>query len=364
MKGLFEHGGNLYAAWRQKGGQLDNYLDFSANINPLGMPESARQAVLAALPYVIHYPDAASTELKEAISRKFKVGRELITVGNGAAELLYVLCQMFRPQRVLVPAPTFSEYERAARAAGAAVEYLPLSSDDGFAVIVEKIFNRIPDVDIVFLGNPNNPTGRMLSRQELEEIIAMAKKYNVLVVVDESFIEFLPDAEDYSCRGLLTRYANLIILQSLTKFYAIPGLRLGFVLADPAIGKMLDKGKDTWNVNSLAQAAGVAALADIDYQQASLKVVSSAREEFFTALQNLPGLKPFPSSANFLLVNIAGGGYTAASLGAALLDRDIMIRDCSNYPGLSADYIRLAVKMPSDNQKLLDALQILLEGGD
>ncbi len=358
-----EHGGNIHAAARLTGAAPEELLDFSANINPLGLPPAVPAAICAALAGVVHYPDAAAAALKTAIGRRYRVPTELITCGNGAAELLYILCHMRRPGRVLLAAPTFSEYERAARAAGAAIDRLPLAAGDGFALDPAAFAARLPAAGIAFLCNPNNPTGRLVPRPGIEEILATAARRDTWVVVDESFLDFLPDAAGRTCRPLLGAYPNLVILQSLTKFYAIPGLRLGFLLAEPAIGALLDRGKDPWNVNTLAQAAGVAALADDAYRAASIAAVAAAREEFARGLAALPGVAVFPACANFLLLRLPSG-HTAPALRQAMLRAGILIRDCSNYPGLSADYIRLAVKLPDQNGRVLAALRIILEGGN
>lgn len=359
----FEHGGNVYAVARLTGGAPDALLDFSANINPLGLPAAVRAAVLGALDLIVHYPDAEAAALKQAISRRYSVDPRLVTCGNGAAELLYLLCHMRRPRRVLVAAPTFSEYERAARAAGAAAHYCPLDAVDGFALDPDAFAARLPGTDIAFLCNPNNPTGRLVPPAAVETIVAAAAIHGAWVVVDESFIDFLPDAADWTCRPLLSQYSNLLIIQSLTKFYAIPGLRLGFLLADPAVGDLLDRGKDPWNVSTLAQAAGVAALADDDYRAASLTAIPPARADLHAALAALPGVQPYPAAANFIMADISRTGFTAADLRQALLPAGILIRDCCNYPGLSSAYIRLAVKLPADNRRLLAALgQTLKEG--
>jgi len=358
---LFEHGGNVYAVARQTGAAPGRLLDYSANINPLGLPASVAAAVADALAYVVNYPDPAAVALKDAIGRRYGVAGELITCGNGAAELLYVLCHMRRPRRVLVPAPTFCEYERAARAAGAAVTYHTLAAGDGFALDPAAFAAKLPGIDIAFLCNPNNPTGRLISRDAVEAIAAAAARRGAWLVVDESFLDFLPAAADYTCRPLLGAYSNLVILQSLTKFYAIPGLRLGFLLADPAIGALLDRGKDPWNVNTLAQAAGVAALADDAYRAASIAAIAAARQHLARGLAALPGLHPFPACANFILARLAG--LTAPVLRRALLQDGILIRDCGNYPGLSDAYIRLAVKLPEQNEILLAALGKNLKEG-
>lgn len=356
-KTAFEHGGNLYAAVRRQGGCLSTLLDFSANINPLGLSEGVRQALYDSLECIVHYPDAEAYALKEAISRRYGVDRDLITAGNGAVEPIYILCHMLKPARVLVTAPTFSEYERAAKASGARVEYFYLLPEHGFAIDIAAMMPLVSAVDMVFIGNPNNPTGTLLTNREIEPLLAMAKEQGTIVVVDESFLDFLFDDSEYTCRHLLSRYSNLVIVHSLTKFYAIPGLRLGFALANASLTGVLHSGKDPWNVNSLAQSAGVAALNDEQYRVLSKELVYKAKEELYSLLGALPGLVPYYPAVNFILVNIEGTGMNAGQLSQALLAHNVLIRDCSNYPGLSAGYIRLAVKQPAQNAVLVNALQ-------
>ena len=360
----FEHGGNIHALARQSGTALAAVLDFSANINPLGLAASVRQAIADNLESVIHYPDPTATALKQAISHHYQVPVAGITAGNGAVELLYVLCHCHKPQRVLVTAPTFSEYERAARAAGAAVEYFPLSPATGFQIDTEELGRRLTGIDMVFVCNPNNPTGALLARQELERLLAVARRTATLVVVDESFLDFLPAADDITCRPLLAANDNLVIVHSLTKFYAVPGLRLGFVLTAPVWTERLHLAKDPWNVNSLAQAAGVAALNDHEYQAQSRTVLAEARDQLYEQLRLVAGCRPYPPSVNYILVNIAASGLSSRELRRQLAADNLMIRDCANYPGLSADYIRLAVKLPEQNKRLVAALQrVLAESG-
>ncbi len=356
-KNAIEHGGNLYATVREQGGCLSTVLDFSANINPLGIAESVREAVHNALEYIIHYPDADAYMLKEAISRRYGVDKEFITVGNGAVEPIYILCHMLKPARVLVNAPTFGEYERAAQASGAEVEYYYLRSDRGFEIDIAAMIPLLPVVDMVFIGNPNNPTGTLLTNREIEPLLLSAKKNNTLVVLDESFLDFLPDDSKYTCRHLLAHYSNLVVVHSLTKFYAIPGLRLGFALANSEITRKLHIGKDPWNVNSLAQSAGVAALKDEQYRTLSKKVMHEAKEDLYGQLCAFSDLMPYHPAVNFILVNIKNTGMTAKQMRKALLAHNILIRDCSNYPGLSDEYIRVAVKKPAQNAILVNALQ-------
>lgn len=364
MNGIsaFKHGGNLYAKMRETGGSLSEILDFSANINPLGMSERVRQVLYKTLESVIHYPDAEAYDLKDAICQHYLVDYEWITVGNGAVELMYILCHMLAPNRVLVTAPTFSEYERAARASGAQIEYFYLNDSDGFAINIQKLIQQISEVDIIFICNPNNPTGTLLPHDQVEMLVRAAKMQNTYVVIDESFIDFLPEDSAFTCRHLLARCDNLILLHSLTKFYAIPGLRLGFSLANPQITLMLHAGKDPWNVNMLAQHAGAAALADGPYQQLSREFIAKSKMELYNDLLTIEGLRPYLPSVNFVLIKLEKTTITAGELREILAGYNILIRDCSNYPGLSSEYIRTAVKETKQNAILIETLRTVLGG--
>jgi threonine-phosphate decarboxylase len=359
---VYEHGGNLYQAARLKGGNLGELLDFSANINPLGISPAVSKRIVEQLPHIIHYPDAQATDLKAAISTYYRVPTEQIIAGNGAVELLYLLCHMLHPKRVVVPAPTFSEYERAAIAAGAEIDYCFLQETSDFAFELSCVLKAMTAKSIVFLGNPNNPTGGLISREDITRVVAAAAELDSLVVIDESFIDFIENDDKYTCRWLVDQYPNLVIVHSLTKFYAIPGLRLGFAIADPALVRLLHKGKDPWNVNSLAQAAGVAALADQEYRQLSRRVIVDAKTRLFQDLSLIGSIKAYSPSVNYILINIAKTGLSAAQMRKQLFAHHILIRDCSNYPGLGNHFIRVAVKLPEQNRKLIEALQQILAG--
>lgn len=350
------HGGNVHQIIREQGATWQSILDFSANINPLGLSPQITTSITEALDTIIHYPDPEAIALKQAISRCYNVPEETIIPGNGAVELLYLLCHTLRPGKVTVPAPTFSEYERAARAAGALIQYSYLCPEDQFAVNVQTLAAS-GQGGIIFLGNPNNPTGTVISRDRIECLVKECCNQGTLVVVDESFIDFLSDDAALTCRPLLQKYDNIVVLHSLTKFYAIPGLRLGFALANPDLAKTLHNSKDPWNVNTFAQAAGVTALADAAYRAASKKLIVQAKDDMYQALLRVPGFQPYPPAANFILINVSATQKTSAWWRQALSRHGILIRDCSNYPGLSCDYIRVAVKLPEQNAVLLHRLQ-------
>lgn len=353
------HGGNIYGLTRTQSCDWRDILDYSANINPLGLPPSVRDSIRAVLDSIIHYPDPEATELKRAISSHYHVPAEAITVGNGAVELLYLLCYQLRPTEAIVFAPAFSEYERAARAAGAAVRHIYCRAEDDFSLELDKAASAQPN-SIIFLGNPNNPTGKLLDREALLNLLTVCREKHTIVVVDESFIDFLPNNVQCTCRSLLDSFENLVVIHSMTKFYAIPGLRLGFALTEPRLAARLQLAKDPWNVNSLAQAAGVAALADEGYQAKSREVMASAKNEFYQSLIQLPGFKPYMPSVNYILIDVKETRKSAAQWNKALNSFGIMIRDCGNYPGLTPYYMRVAVKLPEQNMLFVNRLNVII----
>lgn len=350
------HGGNIYQAIRQSGCEFADFLDFSANINPLGVSRKVLQNLSDAIPAIMHYPDADAFEFKQAVHEFYHVSTECVTPGNGAVELIYILCYLLRPKAVLVTAPAFSEYERAACAAGAGVQRVYLKPERDFKLNIEEIISLLPGMDMIFIGNPNNPTGTLTLNRDLELLIKAAYHRHVWVIVDEAFMDFLTDDSLYTCRGFLDIYPNLIISQSLTKFYAIPGLRLGFALTNHELARRLHAAKDQWNVNTLAQIAGATALRDVTYQQESRLYMKKLKYEMYQTLVSLPGMYPYKPAANYILVDIHDSGFSSDQMERELFKRNILIRNCANYPGLSTDYIRTAVKLPQQNQQLIAAI--------
>lgn len=352
MPERFEHGGNVYIPNEGR-----KWLDFSANINPLGLSESVRTAIAAEIDRVVHYPDPQGRLLKEALSSYYAVPEEELLLGNGAAELFYVYMHCFRPKRVLIPVPSFNEYERAALAAGADVIYCYMSREEGFAMPVDELRRRAGSVDCILLGNPNNPTGTLTPARDIESLVWTAQKAGTDVIVDESFLDFRSDGERYAMRSLVKQYDNLFAMQSLTKYYAVPGLRLGFVVVPEGKRRQLEMHKDVWNVNCLAQSAGIAALKDRAYQEKTQQYVRNAAMRLYEKVRAIPGLEPLPPTVNFMLVDAAGTGLTASYIGAVLRNKSILIRDCANYPGLTPFYFRLAVRTEEENEMLCKALK-------
>lgn len=352
-KPRFVHGGDVYTGGSPRG----QWLDFSANINPLGLADSVKKAIVDNIDGLVHYPDPRGRELKEAVGRWCGVETASVVLGNGAAELFYVYFHMKRPRRVLLPVPSFSEYEKAALCAGAEVQYFFLPEQDGFRLDFHRLAEAMEGCQTVVLGNPNNPTGNLLLRTDLEDFISLAARAGVDVMVDESFLDFRRYKALYSLCDLAEQYPNLLIISSLTKMFAFPGIRVGYGIANPRLVQELEFHKDVWNVNSLAQAAGVAALGDVVYKEKTLQHTEETVAWMYKALSGIPGVRVYPPAVNFVLLNLADTGLNSGQLVAAMRQKGILIRDCANYPGLDERFIRVAVRGQEENALVVQALR-------
>lgn len=362
MQDKAKHGGNVYEAVRTLGGSFADFLDYSANINPLGLSIKVRAALLQGLDSVTAYPDPDAVALKQAISDTYRVPVECIETGNGAVEIIYLLCRLLSPGRVLLPSPTFSEYAAAAEAADTACTMIPLDKDRGFIPSIPALSQLLQANDLLFFCNPNNPTGAVLNRQQLEPLVEKAAAVGAYIVFDESFTDFRLTSEAESCRTLIARYPSVIVLHSLTKFLAVPGLRLGFLLARPELVKRMKCLRDPWNVNVLAQIAGVAGLSDSEYRRATVTMIDQEKEKMRVGLQAIPGIQVFPPAVNFVLADLGESGWDSEKLQAALLEHRILIRNCANFDGLSKKYMRVAVKGDDANQRFLRILNQIING--
>ena len=335
----FEHGGQVYNA----DGTTGDFLDFSANINPLGISEKIRAAIIENLDGVKNYPDPNATELKAAISQRYKVSPDNLILLNGAAEFFYLYLNVTRPQKVLIPVPSFSEYERAARAINAEINFFYTRADENFSVDIKKLLAQ--DSDLIILGRPNNPTGNLISLDELKKLSAAAN-----ILVDESFIDFL---KVESARNLVSE--KFTVVQSLTKIFAIPGLRLGFAVAEKNLAAKLNAAKDIWNVNFLAQKAGVAALSDEKFFSDTRNWLQAEKKFFVERLKKIPRLQVFEPTANFVLLKF-DTAEIAQSVLKKLRQEKILLRSCENFAGLDARFLRSAIRTRAENLKLLEVL--------
>ena len=358
------HGGNVYAAIRNAGGDFSDFLDFSANINPLGLSSHVRAALLDSMESVTGYPDPDAIELKQSISNCYQVPMEWIETGNGAVELIYLLCRVLSPRRVLIPAPTFSEYGAAARAAGLKIETILLDKEAGFIPSIAELSQKLQAGDLLFFCNPNNPTGVVLTRQQLEPLVEKASAVGAHILFDESFTDFRASSGEETCRTLIARHPSVIVLQSLTKFLAVPGLRLGFLLGRSEIVDRMKLLRDPWNVNVMAQAAGVAGLADLSYRRETTALIGQEKETMRLGLQSISGIHVLPPSVNFVLADLGDSGWDAPRLQDKLAAHRILIRNCANFGGLSSRYMRVAVKSAAANQRFLSVLKNIMYGAD
>lgn len=352
------HGGDIYSLARRLSCSPDQIIDFSASMNPLGVSPRALRAIKQVLDGLDHYPDPKSTVLKEQLSAYHHLPPQCFLVGNGSTELIYLLPRALKPQKVLMVSPTFSEYERACRLSGAKVCHLGLRERDEFRVHVEAVVKKAQKgMDLLFLCNPNNPTAQLLSREEIQWVVKKLADFPALVVVDEAFIDYQPDQ---SLLEGVRDYPNLVIFRSFTKFFALSGLRVGYLVARPGLVERLQAKQEPWSVNTLAQIAAGESVLDTTYIKESLRFMETERPRFVSALSSIPGLLTFPSSANFVLVRLLKQALSVQNLYQSLASQGLLIRDCESFRGLGPGYLRVAIKKQEDNRRLCQAIGKLM----
>lgn len=354
---VYLHGGDIRGAAEKSGRNEAEFLDFSANINPLGMPPGIREAIIESLDRSLNYPDPFCRRLRAALSEKLGQPEDYILCGNGGADLIYRLVYATRPKRALVTAPAFAEYEEALNQAGTGIDFFPLGKT--LEITEAYVDSLSAEHDMVFLCNPNNPTGILTPRSVVKKLLDKAKALDVRVCLDECFLDFIKNEEGYSAAGWLAEYPNLIILKSFTKMYAIPGLRLGYVLsADADLLNRMRLAGQPWSVSEPAQAAGIAALRAEGFREQTIDLVDRERAFLKKKLEEL-GLCVCDGYANYLCFQAAGDEKLADRMQA----EGILIRRCANYHGLGADFYRTAVRGHAENAKLLEALEKVLQKG-
>ncbi|MEM2999037.1 MAG: threonine-phosphate decarboxylase CobD [Candidatus Bathyarchaeia archaeon] len=352
------HGGEV---WHIIGKSIlgrEDILDFSSNINPLGPSRKAVKAIRDNLGLIPSYPDPDSTALRDAIASSIKgISRENVICGNGSIELIYLFADVFmsRGDVALIPAPAFGEYEKAVRRTGARPKLIKLSST--FKVEPSLFTREMKGAKAVFLCNPNNPTGILTPHATIAEIIEEALAENVLVFLDEDFIEFVDEEKRFSFAAEIERYPNLFVLRSFTKFFGLTGLRVGYGVADEEIIRVVSVAKAPWNVNCLAQVAAAAALQDVEHMRRASRLIKRERKFLTGELSRISGLKVYPADANFLFIDVRQSGLTAAQLKEKMLRYGVLIRDCTSFAGIDEYYIRVAVKTRRENEKMLEALK-------
>jgi threonine-phosphate decarboxylase len=334
-----KHGGDIY--------RYKNCVDFSTNCNPLGVPESVKEAIINSLSHIEEYPQVGYEPLKDAIAAYEGVESEKIICGNGAAELIFSLCRAKKPKRALVAAPTFAEYEQALESVDCQVEHYVLDEADNFS-IGEALFSQLDQKpDLLFLCNPNNPTGILTEREFLVKVLKKCRAQGSFLVVDECFLDFVREPGSYTLKEWLKEYPNLFILKAFTKRYAMPGVRLGYgMCGDKCLLEKMEAATQPWNISVMAQAAGIAALQEETYVEEGRKLIFSESAYLKKEMAEL-GLRVFPSQANYIFFKGPKALFERA------VEKGILIRDCSNYEGLGAGYYRICVKKHEENEHLI-----------
>ena len=329
-------------------------LDFSSNVSPLGCPKSVKNHLKAHIAKIEDYPDFNSDLLLSSLQNHTKFAKSNIVVGNGAIELIYNFCSAFitKNSKVLIAVPTFQEYESASLLNNASLSFfksMNLSRD------VDLFISKIPKKGFVFVCNPNNPTGSILSRKQMSRIVQAAKKLSTIVFADECFIEMVPKSNE-SVINDVKKFDNLFVLRSLTKSFALPGLRIGYAISSKKIISVMKKIQIPWSVNSLAQDAGIVALSNKNYLTRSKKLIQQESIFLQNKINKLNGFYCYDSATTFLLVKTK---THSTQLQDKLLKKKILIRDCKDFRGLDSNFIRIAIKSHSENQKLVNALESL-----
>lgn len=355
---ILTHGGD-WAGFEEEYGFKP--LDFSANVSPLGMPQSVRNAVVNSLDNADRYPDPLCRSLRTAIALHEGIkSTDFIMCGNGAAELLFRIVPALRPEKALITAPTFAEYEDALKTVDCEVVRYQLFEENNFRIADEAGFlsSITEETDMVFLCQPNNPTGMVESPEFLKKVLASCSRCGAVLVLDECFNDFLDNPESYSMKAYLDKNPNLIILRSFTKMYAMAGLRLGYCMCSNAgfMKKMQHMGQP-WAVSDIAQHAGIAALHETEYVKIVRKLTAEERLYLLHSLGSL-GIKVLPGEANYLLFK------SKPELGRLMRENGILIRDCSNYYGLERGWFRIGIRTHEENEKLVEVMSRLYQEDD
>lgn len=347
------HGGDIYS--KRNLPENLKLVDFSANINPLGLPEGAKKAIINGVDDFCNYPDPLCRELKKEISAYLNVPEEYIACGNGAADVVYRIASAVRPKKVLLTAPTFSEYEEAVKLFDSDVDYYYLQKEKNFRLDIDILDKITSDMGLMFLCNPNNPTGVLTDKEIVLRIAEKCKSTKTILVVDECFMDFLDNQQKYSVMDSLDTYKNIIILKAFTKIYAMAGIRLGYgICSDANVIEGLHRAGQPWSVSVVAQKCGIAALKDTDYIIRTRGLIEHNRIFLVNSLIQL-GFEVVNSKANYILFRTE-----VKSLPHELEKFGILIRSCGNYRGLDETYFRIAVKSKEDNEYLINCIKKIL----
>jgi threonine-phosphate decarboxylase len=354
------HCGNIYEMAREFDLNPDEIIDFSASINPLGLSKKSARKLKESLSAVLRYPDPHCSGLTQALAQFHGLQAEQILVGAGSMEFIYAIPRVLKIQRALVVTPAFSEYENALEsspgAGGAHIHYFETREEDGFELSVEGLlFALSQGYEALYLCNPNNPTGILTEKKDILKILTQTEKQRVWLILDEAFIDFI---EEESLIEKGKDSSRLIILRSLTQFFALPGLRVGYMVSNEGVIQNFRQNREPWTVNALAQIAAVESLKDKGYISRTKEFIDQERDRLVYGLRSIPGFVPYPSAANFLLVQLHPSlNLSSAELREKLIPYKILICDCNSFHHLGPYFFRIAVRSRKENNVLLKALR-------
>ena len=356
------HGGNIYKVFREK--KIKNILDYSSNINPFGISKKLKKVIFENLEILEKYPDPDYFELREKIAKKNGVNLENIILGNGATEIIFLIVKVLDPKKVLIVAPTFGEYERAVKNLQDKVEiqYFELKEKENFIFNQKKFDNIIEkNFDLVVICNPNNPTGKFLKKEEMEKILRKCNEKSTKLLVDEAFIEFVENWREETIAHTKVDKKNLFVIRAFTKFFAIPGLRLGYgICFDKEIICKMNEKKEPWSVNNLAEIAGICVLDDLEYIKKTENWIKKGKKYMFEKLSKIKEIEVFETEVNFILGKIKDRhfekGMDSEKLQEKMLKNGILIRNAENFIFLNKRFFRLAIKDRENNDIVLKKL--------
>ena len=380
------HGGNIYKVFREK--NIKGILDYSSNINPYGIPESLKSRIIENLEILERYPDPDYVELREKLAHLNKIDMSDIVLGNGATEIIFLFMKVINPKKILIVSPTFGEYERAVKAVGTSrnsidlscsddnknienkeieIEYFELKESDDFNLNIGNLKNELEKkYDLLIICNPNNPTGKFLKLAQTEEILKECNKYDTKLFIDEAFIEFLADGMKKSIINTEENKKNLFVTRAFTKFFAIPGLRLGYgMYFDKELEKKISEKKEPWSVNNIAEIAGLTVLDDTEYIEKTLKWITKEKIYMYEKLNEISGIKVYETEVNFITGKIDEKlfleGLNVKILREKMLEQGILIRDASNFKFLDERFFRLAIKDRESNDRVIEAMKEIFQ---
>lgn len=360
---LLGHGGNIGKVINSCSIPRSKILDYSSNINPLGISQRVKDFISENTLFrlITHYPDPECKSLRQVLSDYLDIDAENIITGNGSNELIHLVPRVLKCRRALIYQPAFSEYALSLNLAQAKTDFLFAQEQDDFSININKIIAYVPKVELIILCNPNNPTGYLLKKEPLLELIRYCLKYKTYLLIDEAFMEFVDNSRDISLIKQAAIYKNLLVLRSITKFFSLPGLRAGYLTGNKELIGKFKLFQPTWSVNAFVQETAEKSIADSGFIKKSKAYIKKEREFLFNSLKRIKQVYPYPPAANFIFCKILNNRLGVQDLSKQLIKSGVLIRDCSNFKGLDSRFFRVAVRKRKDNLYLLSCLKSILK---